>query len=677
MSEHSTPLHPEVRKFHGLGAAFFPEHHPRETWREYVELLSAANLSFVRMAEFTWDKMEPREGKFDFEWLDTAWGMLWEKGIRVILCTPTAVPPRWACDRYPDILPVLEDGKTYGFGVRRYTCPTSPSYRRLTARLAGELARHYGHNPQLLAWQIDNEFGHPFCFCERCRRQFQDWCRARFGTIQRFNDELVTQFWGQTVTDFAEIDLPNTSPSPSRWLMYHHFVSDMTIACFREQIDELRKARTSAPITTNMMITWYGYDHEGMGRHLNVIAGDHYGLSSLPLFGTRFTNEMFSTAFLRGIRHGQPNWFLEFQPCGALPGMIRWEALTQVGLGAELIDYFRFDTCASGDERDHYGIVGVHRQPGRDYAEITQVAGDLRQARDVLDGSAPQPAKVAFLYTFANHCEFARYPKSAEFSGPCGNGYSLHLSRHFQALAQQNIACDLVYPEDDFSAYAVIVAPALYILPRALAEKLAAFVTAGGTLLLSSFSGLADEFAKIRDIPVPGPLGEVFGIQVRNYMGTREDAGPISIIPTGKLDFTPLVDVRWIDEVLPQVDDVQVLGRFANPFFDGVAAITRRPYGKGWAYYLGSILTEAGYDVFYRALARQLDLRPTLALPDGLFASIRTKGDRQLIFLNNPNTEARELTLANGYTDLFSGQSVSGTVTLKPFEVRVVVKMLS
>jgi beta-galactosidase len=661
----------DAHAFHGLGAAFFPEHHPRSTWREYVSLLAEANLSFVRMAEFTWDKMEPSDGHFDFDWLDEVLGLLDAKGIRVVLCTPTAVPPRWACDRYPDIRPVMEDGRVWGFGVRRYTCPTSPSYRRLSARLAAELARRYGQSPQILAWQLDNELGHPFCFCPRCREHFQTWCRERFGTIERFNDELVTHFWGQSLVDFSQIDLPNTSPSPSRWLIYHRFYSDMTLACYQGQIDALRGGGVRAPITTNMMVTWYGYDHEAMGRNLDVIAGDHYGLGPKPLFGQRFTSEAFVSAYLRGIRHGQPNWFLEFQCCHAgLPGLYRWEALTQVGLGADLINYFRFDTCASGNERGG-GMVGVHRRPGWDYHEIRQVAGDLRKARPTLEGSAPLPARVALLYTFANHCEYARYPKSAEFEGMYGNGYSMHLARHYHALAAQNIACDIVYPEGDFGAYNVIVAPALYVLPRALAAKLERFVRAGGTLVLTSFSGLADEYAKLWDIPIPGPLGPVFGIEVLNAGASRPEGGPVRLVAAGgRLDFAPIEAVSWMDAVLPQADDVEVLARFEHPFQAAVAA-TRRPCGRGWAHYLGAILSDDGYARFYRALAKALDLRPTLDLPEGLYASVRVKGDQHIVFLNNPDPEARALDLPGRHVDLFSGEPVTGALTLKPFDVRV------
>jgi beta-galactosidase len=433
----------------------------------------------------------------------------------------------------------------------------------------------------------------------------------------------------------------------------------------------LRAGPVRAPITTNMMVTWYGYDHEAMGRELDVIAGDYYGLRRRPMFGSPFASEAFAHAYLRGIRHGRPSWFLEFQPSGALPGRYRWEALTQVGLGTQLIDYFRFDTCASGNERGG-GMVGVHRRPGWDYEEIRQVAADLRTARPAIEGSTRLAAKVAVLYTFANHCEYARYPKFAEFEGRFGNGYAIHLSRHFQAVAEQNIACDIVYPGADFSAYDVILAPALYILPRDLAARLEGFVRAGGTLLLSSFSGVADEYAKIWDVPIPGPLGDVFGIEVRNSVAAPAQHGPFRIVPgAGAADMPPLTQVAWFDAVLPRTDDVEVLARADSPLYPETAVVTRRPYGQGWVYYLGAILDDEGYRAFYGALAPRLELKPTMPLPPGVFASVRVKGDQRIVFLNNPHAQSCSVELPDRYVDLFTGDTAEGRITLAPFTVRV------
>ncbi|MHB9132922.1 MAG: beta-galactosidase [Armatimonadota bacterium] len=661
--------------FHGLGAAFFPEHHPRETWDEYASLLAGAGFSFVRMAEFTWDKMEPREGEYDFAWLDDIMGRLDRYGIKVILCTPTAVPPIWACEKYPEIHPVMDNGKVFGFGIRRYTCPTSIAYHTLNERLVSALAEHYGDNPQVLAWQLDNEFGHPFCFCPRCLQAFQQWCRARFGTIERFNDALCTHFLGQTFQDFSQIAFPITYSHPGMWLMYHRFFSDATIECYRKQVETLKSHGVQAPVTTNMMPTWYGYDHEQMGTHLDVIAGDHYALSGRTNFGGLMANEMFVNAYLRGMKGGQNVWYHEFQ-CGVagtlpLPGQVRWETLTQIGLGADLINYFRFDTCPNGMERDGLGLLRVHRKPGRVYGEMQALNQELKGLQPLLDGSTPPRAKIAMLFTHDNHCEFARSHKPAEFAGNSGNGYSIHLARHYQAIVKQNITCDIVYPHADFSAYDVIVAPALYILPADLAERLKTFVANGGTLLLTSATGMADEHATILDHPLPGPLAEACGIEVRDYGIPNPTAGPVCLVSTMDA-FSPLGEVKYIDEILPQSDAVEVLARFDNHFYQDIPALTRHAYQAGTAYYLGTVLTEDGYNTIYRMLTTAWDLHSVLDLPEGVYSFTRINSDTEILFISNPHTESREVTLPGGY--LCNGQAVSGTVQMKPFDVLVLTR---
>jgi len=666
--------------FQGLGAAFYPEHHPRETWKEYVRLIARAGLVFVRMGEFAWDKMEPLEGVYDFAWLDEALALLRAEGVQAMLCTPTASPPFWACENYPDILPVTESGKTHGFGLRRCTCPTSPSYRRLSVGIATALARHYASNPQVTAWQVDNEFGHPFCYCARCLEQFRAWCRNRFGTIDCFNDALCTHFWSQTIPDFGRIPFPNTCPHPGLIMLYHQFFSDVTIACYQGQITALRECGVVAPITTNMMLTWYGYDHEKMARDLDVVAGDHYALDpSCWLFGKDFLNEAFVNAYLRGIGHGRNVWFNEFQ-CGRssklklpLPGQIRWNALTQIGLGADRISYFRFDTCPSGGERDQYGAVGVHRKPGRCYTELSGTANELKALRPILDGSTPVPASVAVLYTFESHVHFAREQQlSGSDPASFGNQYAVHVSRHFRALVRQNIPCDIVFSESDLSQYRVLITPATAILPMSLAQKLREFVGGGGTLVMTSRSGVLDENGTVWSLSPPATLNDLFGIEVHDYGGCNCAADELRLAPVGPAAvFAPIGGVEWTDEIALCAPDVEVIGQFEGPSFGCSPAITRHRYGAGNAWYLGAVLDQRGYDTFYAAIARPLGLTPLMHLPEGLYVSARCKGDRMIMFLNNPSCERREVSLPQPFTDILLTRFLSGPIVLEPFDVRV------
>ena len=658
--------------FQGCGAAFFPEHHARETWDEYVDLMGDAGIQFVRMGEFAWDKLEPREGRFDFAWLDHVFSLLDRRHIKVLLCTPTAVPPIWACERYPDLHPVQRDGRTFGFGVRRYTCPTSDSYHRLCEGIAAALADHYGRSEQVLGWQIDNEFGHPFCFCPRCLREFQAWCEKRFGTVDRFNDALVTHFLGQTLERFDQIPFPTTYPHPSLWISYHRFFSDATIDCFARQVRCLKAHGVRQPVTSNMMPTWYGYDHEAMAGHFDVVAGDHYFLGNI--FGTDFAGEAFVSAYLRGMKDGAGIWLHEMQ-CAAtggglpLPGQVRWSALTQVGLGANLINYFRWDTCPSGMERDSLGLLKPCRQPGRIFAEVRQTAAELQAAKPALDGTAPARAEIAILYTYENHWEFAENPKSDEFKGPSGNGYGLHLSKHFRAIAGQNYAVDIIYPGADFSRYSLILAPALYILPEPLGRKLATYVEAGGRLLLTSFCGIADENAKMWDKPAPAPISAVAGVRVLDYGRYHEAMGDLRIAFRDAAFPIPPLNVRtWVDEVLPD-GGTEVLAAYEGGGLIHAAAFTRKQSGRGSAYYLGTILEKDDYRVFYGTFLRALGLKPVMDLPDRVHVSLRTGDGRRLFFISNDSAEPRDVALPIACKEAATGRPVARTLRLAPFDV--------
>ena len=154
-----------------LGVDYYPEHWPKERWATDAALMAEAGLQVVRIGEFAWAQLEPDEGRFDWGWLDRAVETLAAAGLQIIMGTPTPTPPAWLVQRYPEVLPVDNQGRTRRFGSRRHVCPNSPAYYRLTERIVTDLASRYGHHPALVGWQIDNELGcHDTarCFCEKC-----------------------------------------------------------------------------------------------------------------------------------------------------------------------------------------------------------------------------------------------------------------------------------------------------------------------------------------------------------------------------------------------------------------------------------------------------------------------------------------------------------------------------
>jgi beta-galactosidase len=275
------------------------------------------------------------------------------------------------------------------------------------------------------------------------------------------------------------------------------------------------------------------------------------------------------------------------------------------------------------------------------------------------------------LYTYENHYEFAEQEKIKEFSGPSGNGYALHLAKHFRAIAKNNIPVDIVYPGGDFSKYKCIIAPALYVLPEELGKKINAYIRTGGKFLLTCFSGVVDKNAKVWDVPVPGPVRAAFGIRVLDYGKYAGETGDLKLkcrkdklpLPTFELD-------NWIDEVIPD-PDTEILALYAGKYFDKTPVFTRNQFGRGEAYYLGTFLKTDDYSLFYKSFLELLQIKPMMDLPEGVHSSCRMKEGIRLYFISNETGETKEMELSGSYTEVITGREMSGRIRIPGFCVLI------
>ncbi|EMG24038.1 beta-galactosidase domain protein, partial [Leptospira interrogans serovar Copenhageni str. LT2050] len=53
-----------------FGADYYPEQWTRKDWEEDISIMKEMGLSSIRLAEFAWAMMEPKEGKYDFSFFD-------------------------------------------------------------------------------------------------------------------------------------------------------------------------------------------------------------------------------------------------------------------------------------------------------------------------------------------------------------------------------------------------------------------------------------------------------------------------------------------------------------------------------------------------------------------------------------------------------------------------------
>jgi beta-galactosidase len=510
-----------------LGCCYYPEHWPEEFWAEDARRMREMGLSLVRIGEFAWSRLEPEPGHYDWGWLDRAIETLHAAGLKVILGTPTATPPKWLVDTMPDMVAIDEQGRPRGFGSRRHYCFSHEGYRAESRRITTALAERYGAHPALAMWQTDNEYGcHDtvLSFSDAAASAFRGWLAARYGTVQALNTAWGNVFWSMEYRSFAEVDPPHltvTEANPAHWLDYRRFASDQVASFNREQVDILRAHSPGTPITHNFMGFFTEFDHHDVGRDIDVATWDSYPLGFLEQFW--FSSEE-KAAYLRqghpdiaafhhdlyrgcsngrwGVMEQQPgpvNW-ARFNPA-PLPGMVALWTLEACAHGAELTSYFRWRQAPFAQEQMHAGLL----RPDSSEAEA---ADEVRAAAKVLAGIGPQvcaKAQAALVFSYEAAWVIGIQPQGQSFR------YLELVFEAYSALRSRGLDVDIVAPSADLAGYKLVVVPTLPIVPDGFAQKLAALAC---PVLIGPRSGSKTVSFAIPEGLAPGALRDVLGLTV-------------------------------------------------------------------------------------------------------------------------------------------------------------------
>ena len=489
---------------------YYPEQWPEAMWAEDARRMVEAGISVVRIGEFAWSRLEPSPGDLRWEWMDRAIETLGGAGLGVVLCTPSATPPRWMTARHPDMLAVDAEGRRRGFGSRRHYDFSHDGYREEAARIARLLGERYGRSPHLGAWQIDNEYDcHDTAasWSPAALIAFRTWCAARYGSVEALNEAWGTVFWSQEYGGWDEIGLPNltvTEPNPAHVLAFRRFASDQVGRFNRAQVEALRPL-TDRPLIHNYMGFVTGFDHWAVGADLDVATWDAYPLGFLsdrieasPDWKARYLRQgdpdmqAFHHDLYRGVGRGRW-WVMEQQPGpvnwapwnpAPLPGMVRlwaWEAFAH---GAEVVSYFRWRQAPFGQEQNHAGLLRPDSVPAPGLAEVARVAAEIAEAPEVGTGPAP----VALVFDYASVWMWEAQPQGRDFD-------YLHLSLAFyRGLRRLGLSVDLVPPDADLSPYRLVLAPGLATIPEG-------FAAGAGAMILGPRAG-----ARTAEFRIPVPL---------------------------------------------------------------------------------------------------------------------------------------------------------------------------
>jgi beta-galactosidase len=652
------------------GADYYPEHWPEERWAQDARMMREAGFNVVRMAEFAWTRMEPREGEFNFAWLDRAIALLAEEGIQTVLGTPTAAPPAWIMEAYPEASLVTEDGQVMTYGSRRNYCPTSAIYREHSLRIVQAMAQQYADNPHVIAWQIDNEFGGR-CYCEECRHAFQHWLRQRYGTLDALNAAWGTEFWSHIYTAWEQIPLPwaaTKAHNPSLALNYRRFMSDTYVEYQRLQVELLRELAPGQPITHNLM--GFGYpnlNYFELAKDLDFVTWDNY-----PRFRgePNLSNRGLAHDTMRGLKN-KPFWVMEQQggPTGSSfvnatprPGEIPFWAWQAIAHGADGIVYFRWRTARFGSEEYWHGILDHHGTPGRRYREVKEMGEALQRIGDRIEGSQVA-GDVAMLLSYDSRFAFQNQPHNPHMD------YPDIFQGLYRAVWERNLGTQIISPESDLNGYRLVIAPQLYILDEELARRLSAYVHGGGVLVVTCRTGVMDMDNVIVDCKLPGLLAHLLGVTVEEY-DSLEDGRTVALEGAGELQGAGGAGKAWADILV--AEGAEVMARYAADYYAGEPAITAHRHGQGLAVYLGTVPDAALAGQLLAWLSQAAGLLSPIQAPAGVEVTERVSERGRFLFLLNGTQEEQTVDLSAGGLELLSGETVAGAITLPPLGVRIV-----
>ncbi|MER8225993.1 beta-galactosidase [Streptomyces sp. NPDC094143] len=624
------------------GGDYNPEQWPPEVWHEDVRLMREAGVNLVTVGVFSWSRIQPRPGAYDWSLLDEVLDLLYDNGIAVDLATATAAPPPWFTRQHPDARPVTASGTRLSHGSRQVFCPSHPAYAEAADALVAQMAARYGHHPALVMWHVHNEWGNhnALCYCDVSARAFRTWLGKRYSTLQNLNEAWGTDFWGQRYGDWEEIDPPRDTTAfrnPGQELDYYRFSSDALLDRHRAEAALLRRFAPGVPLTTNHLGTLEKkVDAYAFAPECDLVSVDHYLPAADP---NGHIDLALNADMTRGMTAGRP-WLLmehstsavNWQPVNVAkrPGEMRRNSLAHLARGADGIMFFQWRQSRAGAEKWHSAMLPHGGTDTRIWREVRALGAELAGLADVT--GAHVEADVALLFDWNNWWALELQAR------PSARMRYLDLVRDwYEALWTLNITCDVISPGQDLTPYKAVLAPNLYLLADEHADALSRYVREGGHLAVGCFSGVVDANDQVRLGGYPGALREVLGLRVDEYLPLRP--GDTIRLSDGN------AAQQWAERIEPEGCTPTVC--FTDAPEGGPArggpAITRHHYGAGTGWYVATHASVHTLREVMRQVAGTAGLRSVADVPDGIEAVRRTGSAGSFLFLINHTDEDVEV----------------------------------
>ncbi|KAA1185004.1 beta-galactosidase [Paenibacillus sp. B2(2019)] len=660
------------------GADYNPEQWLKypEILREDIRLMKLANCNVMSVGIFSWVSLEPEEGVFTFDWLDSVLDSFAENGIYAFLATPSGARPAWMSEKYPEVLRVERNRVHNLHGFRHNHCFTSPVYREKTAILNAKLAERYSQHPAVIGWHISNEFGGE-CHCDLCQNAFRDWLKVKYNnSLDEVNHAWWATFWSHTYTSWAQIE----SPAPHGETQVHglnldwrRFVSERTIDFCQHEINTVRPYNPALPITTNMhMID--GIDYRELAKILDVVSWDAYPEWHYTEDGDDARLAAWTAMHYDLMRSFKKKPFLLMESTPSLtnwqsvsklkrPGMHKLSSLQAVAHGSDSVQYFQWRKSRGSSEKFHGAVVdhSGHSET-RVFKDVTEVGKTLAGMTEVVGTSTP--VKTAIIFDWDNRWAI----KDAQGIRNSGLRYEETVLQHYRALWELGIPVDMIGSGDDLSAYKLVIAPMLYLISEENGNRIEKFVEQGGTFLATYWSGVVNETDLCHLGGFPGPLRRTLGIWAEETEGLHSrDLNGVVMQASNALNLSGDYDAHEIAELI-HLEGAEALGTYRSDFYAGRPALTVNRFGEGNAYHLATRVKDASFYVeLYAAITAKAGITRALdsELPTGVTAQLRTDGESDYIFVQNYSGSPQAVKLDGAdYTDLCSGTAAPSVLNL-------------
>lgn len=618
---------PKLLTENGRGIAFGGDYNPdqwsEETWDDDVCLMKKAGVNTVALAIFSWDRIQPQENRWDFGWLDRIIDKLGKAGIATDLASATATAPLWLYEKHPEVLPCDKFGHPVNAGSRQSWSPTSPVFKEYALTLCRKLAERYGANPYVTAWHMGNEYGwnNRNDYSDNALNAFRLWCERKYGTIGALNQAWGTTFWGQEMNSFDEVLIPrfmgaDSMVNPGQKLDFERFGNDMLLDFYKAERDAIAEICPDKPFTTNFMVSTDQccMDYADWANEVNFVSNDHYFHEG----GEMHLDELAcSDALMDSFALGKP-WYVMEHSTSAVQwkplnmrkrkGETVRDSLAHVAMGTDAINFFQWRASAFGAESFHSAMVPHAGEDTKLFRQVCELGETLQTLADAgVQGSELERSDTAIL--FSAESEWATRSQTL----PSMKLNHWHDVRDwYRAFLNAGSRADIMPLKYDWSDYKTVVLPTVLMLSAVDTRRLADFAAAGGRVVVGYATGLIDENFHTWLGGYPGAgnglLRDMLGIRGEefNILGSGVEGEPEAIrlgaggevAPEDAAALNGATTRLWQNDVTVTGDRTQVLAMYAGEEadeweLDGMAAVTRNPYGAGEAYFVGCDLDVA------------------------------------------------------------------------------------